>query len=204
MADDSRESRTEEPTEKKLIDAIERGDLPFAREASLFASVAAMLLIGAFVAAGAIDQMTALLRQLLDDAGEVSIRNGYDAVALLRLVVWDVFAILIPPLAIVAAAGVLSSVLQNAPRFAFHRIEPDFKRISLANGWHRLFSARGQVEFLKGVFKLSSISAVVFTVLQWQHDRERAEGYSRHRQSDALCDRASLRQRRKHRAFGPL
>src|SRR5947209_8716507 len=72
MADEaSSESRTEEATEKKLGDAIERGDVPFAREASLFASVSAMLIIGAFVANDFTAAMTALLRQMLDEAGDI-------------------------------------------------------------------------------------------------------------------------------------
>ena len=91
-------------------------------------------------------------------------------VALLRPVGEDAAAILIAPLAILAAAGVLSSVLQNPPRLVFDRIQPDFKRISLANGWHRLFGARGQVEFLRGVFKLTSIGVVLFAILQWQQN----------------------------------
>jgi flagellar biosynthetic protein FlhB len=167
---ESRESQTEEPTEKKIGDALERGDAPIAREASLFASVSAMLIIGAFAANGVIAAMTALLRQLLDDAGVVSIRNGNDAIALLQIVGWDASAILTAPLVILATAGILSSVLQNPPRFVIDRIQPDLKRISLGNGWHRLFSARGRVEFLKGVLKLSSISAVLFTILQWQQN----------------------------------
>ncbi len=171
MADgESRESQTEEPTEKKIGDALERGDVPFAREAPLFASVSAMLIIGAFAANGVIAQMTALLRQLLDNAGGLSIRDGNDAVALLQVVGQQALAILLGPLAVLATAGILASVLQNPPRLVVDRIQPDFKRISLANGWHRLFGARGQVEFLKGVLKLSSISAVLFAVLQWQQN----------------------------------
>ncbi len=171
MADgESKESQTEEPTEKKLGDAIERGDVPFAREAALFASTGAMLIIGAFTAKGVMAAMTALLRQLLDDAGSVSIRNGNDAVALLQIVGRGVSSILIAPLVILATAGILSSVLQNPPRLVIDRIQPELKRISLANGWHRLFGARGQIEFLKGVLKLGSISAVLFTVLQWQQN----------------------------------
>jgi flagellar biosynthesis protein FlhB len=171
MADgESKESQTEEPTEKKIGDAIERGDVPFSREASLFASIAGMLIIGAFTAKGAIAATTALLRQLLDDCGGVSIRNGNDAVALLQIVGRGVSAILVGPLVILSTAGILSSVLQNPPRLVFDRIQPDLKRISLANGWHRLFGSRGQIEFLKGVLKLGSISAVLFTVLQWQQN----------------------------------
>ena len=104
MADgESRESQTEEPTEK-LGDAVERGDVPFAREAPLFASVAAMLLIGAFSANSAIAAMTALLSQLIDDAGGISINNGNDAVALMRLVGGAAATIMLAPLATLACA----------------------------------------------------------------------------------------------------
>ncbi len=170
MADEAAESRTEEPTYKKLMDEMERGNVPVSREASVFASISAMLIIGAFFAKDLVTAMTALLQRLLDDAGALSLRNGFDGIALLKLVALEASKLLIAPLLILAVAGVLSSVLQNAPRIAFDRIQPDFKRISLGNGWHRLFSARGQTEFLKGVVKLGSISAVTFTVLQWQQN----------------------------------
>ncbi len=49
---------------KRSATRIERGDVPFAKEASLFASVSAMLIIGAFVAKGLIAALTALLRQI--------------------------------------------------------------------------------------------------------------------------------------------
>ncbi len=170
MSDEDRESRTEAPTEKKINDAIERGNVPFSREASIFASVSAMLLAGTFLAQDFIGSMTKLLRQLLDSAGTISLRNGGDAAALLQLIGWDVGKLALALLSVFAAAGVLSSALQNAPRLAFDRIRPNFQRISLGDGWHRLFGARGQVEFLKGVFKLGAISAVTFAVMQWQQN----------------------------------
>lgn len=170
MAEEANESRTEEPTEKKLAEEMERGNVPFSKEASIFASVSSMLIIGAFFTKEFVAAMTELLQRLLDGAGAVSIRNGFDAVALLEAVGWSACKLMITPLIIFGAAGVLSSVIQNAPRFAFDRIQPNFQRISLGDGWHRLYSARGQVEFLKGVFKLGSISVVAFTVLHWQEN----------------------------------
>lgn len=170
MPEEDRESRTEAPSEKKITDAIERGNVPFSREASIFASVSAMLLVGAFLAKDFVGSIAALLQQVLDDAGSVSLRSGGDAAILIQFVAWHACKLALAPLAVFAAAGVLSSVAQNAPRLAFDRIRPNFKRISLGDGWHRLFSLRGQVEFLKGVFKLGAISAIAFTVLQWQQN----------------------------------
>ena len=39
--DEERESRTEEATEKRVSDAVERGNVPTSREATLFGSMAA-------------------------------------------------------------------------------------------------------------------------------------------------------------------
>src|SRR5271168_1925819 len=108
MAEEDRESRTEAPTEKKITDAIERGNVPFSREAPIFASVSAMLLVGAFLAKDFVGSIAALLVQL---------------------VAWDACKFTLAPLAVFAAAGVLSSVAQNAPRLAFDRIQPNLKRI---------------------------------------------------------------------------
>ena len=41
----------------------------------------------------------------------------------------------------------------------------------MINGWHRIFSARGQADFFKGVCKLFSIGIVIWTVLRWQSKR---------------------------------
>jgi len=45
-----RESRTEQPTEKKIVDEVEKGNIPVSREASVFAFTIAMLAITVFMA----------------------------------------------------------------------------------------------------------------------------------------------------------
>lgn len=171
MSDDSRESRTEEPTEKKVNDALERGETPLSREAALFSSAAAALLVCVFLGRSAIASLELLLRRLLDGAGGFALRGGADAATLLVLVSWETFKILIPPLAVFAAAGILASALQNSPRVVFARIEPKFSRVSLKEGWQRLVSARSLAEFLKGVFKLGSIGAIAASVLNWGRNK---------------------------------
>ena len=50
MSDDQdADSKTEEATEKKLHDSVERGNVPVSREVSLLASMAAMLIVMMFV-----------------------------------------------------------------------------------------------------------------------------------------------------------
>ena len=49
MSQEDKESRTEEATEKKISDAVERGNIPRSRELSVFASLIGILLVFAFI-----------------------------------------------------------------------------------------------------------------------------------------------------------
>ena len=51
-ADVDHEDKTEEPTEKRLHDAIERGRIAFSREAPLFASLSATLVALVYIVPG--------------------------------------------------------------------------------------------------------------------------------------------------------
>ena len=53
MADDQdKDSKTEDPTEKKIRDAAEKGNVPFSREAPLFASALAFYRLFGILPAG--------------------------------------------------------------------------------------------------------------------------------------------------------
>jgi flagellar biosynthetic protein FlhB len=163
-----RESRTEEPTEKKILDEFEKGNVPVSREASVFAAIIALLAITAFMARDLLRSVGFTLARLSSDPGGLLLQNSADAVSLLKPLVWEIGAPIIPVLVVLMIAGLASSFLQHAPRIVLDRIRPDWKRISLVNGWHRIFSTRGLADFFKGVCKLLSIGIVLWTVFQSQ------------------------------------
>lgn len=159
-----KESKTDEPTEKKLHDAVERGNVPISREAAVFASVAAMLIIAAFVARATSGTIAGQLGSLLGNVGGWPLHNGADAVSLWTLVAAETLAPLAPVLGILVVVGILSAALQSGPRLVLDRIRPNPERISLAGGWRRIFGPRGRVELAKSLFKLASILVVLFVV----------------------------------------
>jgi flagellar biosynthetic protein FlhB len=161
-----KESRTEEPTEKKIRDAIDRGNTPVSREASVFASLLGSLLFAGFMLRDGVSALVSGLQRVLDDAGNLSLRNGGDAVALFSVVLMGAARFLAPIFAILIVFGLVASLAQNAPRIVFDRIQPDFSRVSPMAGWKRLFGAQGQIEFLKSAFKLLAISIVVALLLR--------------------------------------
>ena len=159
------EDKTEEPTEKRLSDAAERGQIAFSREAPLFASLSAALVAFVFVVPGRAAALTAGLVGLLDDPAGWRIARGGDALALAGPLAAAAADFLWPVVALLALAGVVASVAQATPRVAPDRIMPDFSRISLRSGLRRVFGARGLVEFAKSLIKVAAVGFVAGMML---------------------------------------
>jgi flagellar biosynthetic protein FlhB len=163
-----KESKTDEPTEKKLQDAVERGNVPISREAAVFASVAAMLLIVALLARTISAGISQGLGLLLGEVGGWHLQNGADAVSLGILVARETLAPLAPILGVLVVFGLLATILQSTPRLVADRIRPNLQRISLIGGWRRIFGARGRAELGKSLFKLVSIGLVLAVVAAFE------------------------------------
>jgi flagellar biosynthetic protein FlhB len=165
-----RDSRTEQATEKKIRDSVEKGKVPVSREVAMFASVAAMLIVGGFLLEEGVARFTRVLQRLLDRAGTFSLENGADATLLARALLEESSRFVMPILIAFMIAGIVASVVQNAPRFVPDRIQPELSRLSPFSGWRRIFGLQGQTEFLKGVFKLAAVGTVVAMLLRSQSD----------------------------------
>ena len=161
-----KESQTEEATEKKLHDSIERGDTPVSREASLFASLlASLLFLSFFLRKGAVHLVTAL-QNLLDQCGQYRVGEGRNAALLLGAVGEVSGGFLLPAFLLLIGAGVVASAAQNPPRLISERIAPKWNRVSPGAGWSRLFSLRNATEFGKSLIKLGAVGLVVLFIVK--------------------------------------
>jgi len=161
-----KESKTEEPTERRIRDAVEKGNIPVSREASVFASMVGILAIVAFFLADRAQWLAQALQRMIDDPGGWSLANGTDASQLVWTVGSEVAKFLLPVITVLTVTGVASSMLQNAPSFVLERIKPQLSRISISEGAKRTFGTRGQVEFLKAMAKFIAVGLVVMVILQ--------------------------------------
>ncbi|MET3414903.1 flagellar biosynthesis protein FlhB [Methylobacterium sp. 1030] len=170
MSDD-KESKTEAASEKKIRDAVEEGNVPFSREAPVFASVLGLLVILVFYARDQARGLVGHLVLLVERPRSFSLANAEDASCLLHAVVMETGRALLPALLVLLAGGLAASVFQNTPRFVGSRIQPKWSRISPAAGWKRLFGVQSVVEFAKAVFKFATIGAMAALVLRADHQR---------------------------------
>ncbi|MDP4005178.1 flagellar biosynthesis protein FlhB [Methylobacterium sp. NEAU K] len=165
MSDD-KESRTEAASDKKIHDAIEQGNVPFSREAPVFASIVAILVILVFVVRDHGAPFVLRLALLLEQPRGFALANGEDAMRLLSAVAVEMSQLLLPMLVILLVTGIAASMFQNAPRIVGERIRPQWSRISPASGWNRLFGFQGYIEFGKSLFKFLAIGGVSFMILR--------------------------------------
>jgi flagellar biosynthetic protein FlhB len=158
---EERESRTEEPTERKLNEAIERGQVPFAREAIICGSLLGILAACASYGLERAGKLADGLRLLIASAGSVHLEVEEDAWFVVRGILLYSAEALAPFLAIMAMGGIIASLFQNAPQLSLDRIRPQASRLSLSSGWKRLFGLQGFSEFLKSLFKFLAVGLAV-------------------------------------------
>jgi len=159
-----KESQTEEPTEHKIRQAEEKGNLPFSRELPIFAGLIGFSLIISFIALPAFTSLSTTLIQLIERPQDWHLTRAEDLKNLLLLVAGQIGLAISPILSVIMLSGLIASIAQHAPRFVGERIRPKFSRLSPMSGFSRIYSKSGLVEFLKSVVKLVGVSLIVYLV----------------------------------------
>ncbi len=170
MSDQGSDDKTEEPTEKKLRDAAEKGDVAHSREAPLFAGLLAALVVCTLVLRDGAGKVVDVLGRVLDDAGSHDLRSGADVAALAAPMAEAAAEFLLPIALIFAAAGIAISCAQGMPTIALDRVMPNWSKVSPASGMARLFGKHGFVEVGKAVLKLVIVGGAVFLLLHAEQD----------------------------------
>ncbi|MEQ8824477.1 MAG: flagellar biosynthesis protein FlhB [Filomicrobium sp.] len=161
-----KESKTEEPTPKKLADALEEGNAPVSKEAGILASLLGIAVLSMLVLEFAIGKLLILLQHFLDRPEQWRLRTGEDAHQLFFYIAIQGLWLIVPLVFILIPLGLMASFAQMQPRFAPKRIKPDISKLSIKKGFGRIFGAKGLVEFLKTLAKFFILSVVGFILLQ--------------------------------------
>lgn len=149
--------RTEQPTEKRLREAREQGNIPRSRElatAAVFsAGIFAMMSMSHTLAAKAVLWMKDALRP--DIAGIRQDPNGLFAYAghLLLGLAW----ITVPLVIVCLIAGFVGPVLMGGLRFSSKSLVPDLNRLNPLNGIKRLYGPESLAELTKSLLRVAFV-----------------------------------------------
>lgn len=163
MSDDP-ESKTEEPTGKRLGDARSKGQVAQSREISHVIMLTAMLIVILMLGPMMTRDLTVALRRFLELPHQMRLEDNSFHVLMVEMSMQLGITLALPFLLLLIAAAA-PSILQNGLLFTTHSLTPDFGRLSPLKGLKRLFSLRNVVELVKGIVKISIVGAVAFILL---------------------------------------
>jgi flagellar biosynthesis protein FlhB len=160
-----KESKTEAPTEKKQSDAIEKGNTPFSREIVSLGSLLAIIAVFGLAVSGSAETLTRKLRTGFASLDQLVLQTPSDAANYLKYVMLGVLAAVVPVLVLLAAGGVVGSLVQNIPSASWDRVSPKMSRLSPAKNIARIMGREGIIEFLKTTAKFAALSVLIYFVL---------------------------------------
>jgi flagellar biosynthesis protein FlhB len=161
--DDS--EHTEDPTPKRLDEAIKRGDVVKSTEVNTWFMIAGGAMVLMVFARPAASSLEAMLRGLLAHSYQIP-TDGPALVHLTRGLMLNVLGALGVPLVLLSIAALAGSAIQHRILLSAEPLRPQLARISPAAGLGRLFSKQALANFAKGLAKLALFGAV-FTALLW-------------------------------------
>jgi flagellar biosynthetic protein FlhB len=171
MAEENDQSEhTEDPTPKRLEEAIKRGDVVKSAELNTWFTIAGGALMLMVFAAPMAAKLQATLRGILAHSGQLP-ADGNSIAALAKQLGLSVLATLGIPFLLLTLAALAGTAIQHRIVFSFDPMMPEWSRISPAAGLRRLFSKQALANFGKGLAKLVIFGAVITSLLWPQRQR---------------------------------
>lgn len=164
------QTRSEQPTEKKLLDSRKKGQVARSRElnttAVMLASAAALLLLGGEMGQS-MEQMLAtgltLDRESIFDRHSLMTTLGQSSL--------DSFMALTPFFLVMMVSAFVGPIVLGGWSFSMDALQPKMSRISLLAGIKRMFGVQGLVELLKALGKFVVVGVVAMIALKIYQDR---------------------------------
>jgi flagellar biosynthetic protein FlhB len=173
MAEDNDpESQTEDPTQKRLDDALERGDVAKSQEINTWFVIAGGTLVVSTFSGSIGGNLMTPMRNLLANSWMIR-TDGRSLLALMEQLEFAILAAIGVPLLMLALAAIAGNMLQHRLVWSAESLKPKFSKLSPAAGLKRIFGKQAGANFLKGVGKLVGLGAVMTLVL-WP-ERHRME-----------------------------
>jgi flagellar biosynthesis protein FlhB len=168
--------KTEDPTQKRLDDAHDRGDVAKSQEVNTWFMIAGATLVLSTFSGSIGGGITMPLRNLLANAAMIR-ADGAGLLALAQHLGFILIAALGVPLLLLLIAAIAGNMVQHRLVWSGEQLKPKLSKISPLAGAKRVFGKQAAANFAKGVFKVTALAAVMGAVL-WP-ERHRLEAMVR-------------------------
>ncbi|MEI8143851.1 MAG: flagellar biosynthesis protein FlhB [Alphaproteobacteria bacterium] len=161
---DDKDQKTEDPTQKKLDDALKKGDVAKSQDVvSWFVLLTATILV-INQAGPSMSSLVAPLRNLIENADQIPVTGSSLSMLTVSLGYVMLGAIGIPVLFLVLAA-IAGNLIQHRLVLSGESLKPKMSKISPMQGFKRVFGKEALVNFLKGLAKITLLGIVMTAIL---------------------------------------
>jgi flagellar biosynthesis protein FlhB len=166
MAGESDENeKTEDPTQKRLDEALKRGDVVKSQEVNTWFIIAGATLVLITFSGGMGRGVTSILRGLIANSYQIRV-DGPALPHLYQMLGRELIAVIAVPFLLLMLAALAGNMIQHRIIWTVETMAPKLSKISPASGFKRLFSTQALANFIKGMVKLLLIGSVL-TALMW-------------------------------------
>ena len=169
MSENSSAEKTEDPTERKLRNARDEGQVARSVELPAAAVTIGAILTLFFMGGYWIKQMAEIFasgfkfdRKTLDNPDLMVTAFAHQ--------IGEAFLLIVPVLLVTAVLAILSSGATGGYLFSLKNTLPKFSKLSLLSGFKRMFGTNAAVELLKAILKFSLVTIVLWALVSRQMD----------------------------------
>jgi flagellar biosynthesis protein FlhB len=162
--------RSEDPTQKRLDEALERGDVVKSQEVNTWFIISVATLILMSFSGAMSSGLTTTMRGLIANSYAIRV-DGHGFLQMVSKIGLEVIGALAIPLLLLFLAAAAGNLVQHRLVWSSEALSPKLSKISPLAGLGRIFSKQGLANFIKGLLKLVVIGGIMTGLLWPQRDR---------------------------------
>ena len=161
--------RSEDPTQKKLDEALERGDVAKSQEVNTWFIIAGSTLILMSFSGSMSSGLQTSLRGFLANAHDIPV-DGRGIMRMTTTLGFELLAAIGIPFLVLVLAAIAGNMVQHRLVWSMESLKLKFSKISPGAGFKLMFSKQALANFAKGLIKLALIGTVM-TMMLWPERR---------------------------------
>lgn len=165
----SNDDKTEAPSQKRIDDALAKGDVPRSQEFRHVGTFVSGWIIMAVLAVPACRSLVPVMETFLGQAHQFAV-DGPSMQVLAGNIARDVGLAMLLPFAVMLGAGLAGGLMQGRPTFSLGKLAPQWSKLNPVTGWKRQFSTATVVEFAKTLAKFGVVLLLIFNAV-WPANR---------------------------------
>ena len=170
MAGGSDQEKTEQPTQKRLQEARNKGQVAQSKEVSSALILLTSICVFFFAGSWMFWSLSGFMRGVFQNLGTFRLHDISTVSAFLLEIFEQTFLILMPLMLAVFVMGIAANIFQIGFLFTSKPLVPNLSKLNPIAGMKKFVSLKALVELVKSLFKIFAVGSIAFLTLKGELD----------------------------------